>query len=394
MFFKILLNYVLGYVNISVEGYFIEKFLNICGNKKIALWNSNRKSSILLNTNIGIKDFKRIKETVKKTKCKVKINNKKGLPFILNKYRKRKIFVICLCMVMSIIFLMSRFIWNIEVVGSQEIDSNEIIKIAQKNNLKIGVLKNRIDVQNLAQMIRIEREDVSWVTVSIKGTNAIIEIVESTPKPNIINKDQPCNIIATKDAIITKVNAQNGVPVVGLNSIVKKGDILISGTIEGKYTGIRKVHATGTVYGKTWYSVKEKVYLKQQKNEYTGRFENKFSVIINNFKINFNKGVSKFKNYDTIESKKKLRIFSHFYLPIEIEKITNKEVNIFDISYTENEAEEIGIKQAKEKLDKLINNQEDISDVQTNIKKSTEYIEIELIYEVIESIGTEEKITN
>ena len=394
MFFKILLNYILGYINISVEGYFIEKFLNICGNKKIVLWNSNRKNTTLLNTNIGIKDFKKIKNVLRKTECKVKINSKKGLPFIFDKYRKRKIFVICLSIVMVLIFLMSRFIWNIEVVGNETIGSNEILNIAYRNNLKIGTLKNKIDIHDLAQKIRIERNDVSWVTINIKGTNATIEIVESTPKPNIINKDEPCNIVATKDAIIAKVNAQNGIPVTSLDSMVKKGDVLISGTVEGKYTGIRKVHAIGTVYGKTWYSLKEKVYLKQQKNEYTGRFENKYSVIINNFKINFNKGVSKFKNYDTIETKKRLRIFSHFYLPIEIEKITNKEVNIFDISYTESEAEEIGVKQAKEKLNKLINNQEDILNIQTNIKKTSEYIEVELIYEVIESIGTEEKITN
>ena len=249
MFFKILLSYVLGYLNIYVEGYFIEKFLNICANRKILLWNSNRVKSTILNVNISIKDYRKIKEILKKTKCKAKINKKKGLPFLFNKYRKRKVFGICFVVVITLTFVLSRFIWNIEVEGNESIKENEIIEIASRNNLKIGVLKDRIDIKRIAQEIRIERDDISWATVDIKGTNAIIKIAESTPKPDIINKDEPCNIVATKDAIVTRVNAQNGIPVVEKDSMVKKGDVLISGTIEVKYTGTRKVHATGEVYG-------------------------------------------------------------------------------------------------------------------------------------------------
>ena len=86
MFFKILIYYILGYVNISVEGYFIERFINICISKNILLWNLKRKKSSFLYTNIGIKDFKKIKQIAKTTKCRVKIESKKGLPFLLHKY--------------------------------------------------------------------------------------------------------------------------------------------------------------------------------------------------------------------------------------------------------------------------------------------------------------------
>ena len=37
MFIKILLNYILGYVRITVEGYYIERFINICRNNKIII---------------------------------------------------------------------------------------------------------------------------------------------------------------------------------------------------------------------------------------------------------------------------------------------------------------------------------------------------------------------
>ena len=69
MFLKILLNYILGYVNIRVEGFFIERFINICISKKILLWNMKREKSTILYANIGIQDYKKLKNIkVKKDK--------------------------------------------------------------------------------------------------------------------------------------------------------------------------------------------------------------------------------------------------------------------------------------------------------------------------------------
>ena len=392
MYFKIILNYILGYVNILVEGYFVEKFINICNKQKIFLWNLKRSKTTIIYTNVSIKDFKKLKPIAQKTKCKIKIKSKKGLHFIFNKYKKRKIFVIGLAMVLITIFTLSKFIWNIEVIGNEKINADEIIQIANENNLKIGKFKNKVDTKKIINKLRLERDEIDWIGIEIKGTNAIIKIVESIPKPNIIDDEEFCNIVATKDAIIKKISAQNGTPVVKEGEIVKKGTVLIAGWLEGKYTGTRYVHATGSVQGKVWYTQKERIYFKQQKKEQTGNVENKYSLNINNFKINFNKGVSKFKNYDTIETNKKVKLFSNFYLPIELIKITNTEVNITDITYTLEEAKNIGIEKAKQELNNKIENLDNILSIQINDSQTSEYIEVEVTYEMLENIGTKEKI--
>ena len=392
MYFKIILNYILGYVNILVEGYFVEKFINICNKQKIFLWNLKRSKTTIIYANVSIKDFKKLKPIAQKTKCKIKIKSKKGLPFIFNKYKKRKIFVIGLAMVLITIFTLSKFIWNIEVIGNEKINADEIIQIANENNLKIGKFKNKVDTKKIINKLRLERDDIAWIGIEIKGTNAIIKIVESIPKPNIIDDEEFCNIVATKDAIIKKISAQNGTPVVKEGEIVKKGTVLIAGWLEGKYTGTRYVHATGSVQGKVWYTQKERIYFKQQKKEQTGNVENKYSLNINNFKINFNKGVSKFKNYDTIETNKKVKLFSNFYLPIELIKITNTEVNITDITYTLEEAKNIGIEKAKQELNNKIENLDNILSIEINDSQTSEYIEVEVTYEMLENIGTKEKI--
>lgn len=259
MYFRILLNIIFGYVNIEVEGYFIERFINICVSKKIFLWNVKRKNAGLLTANIGIYDFKKIKNVAKKTKCKIHINQKKGIPFLLNRYKKRKIFIGMLAMLIVSILILSNFIWNIEIIGNETISNEEIQKQLEDKGISIGKLKNKINTKEIINQIRLERDDIAWMGISLEGTNAKIEIVEAEKKPDIINPEEYCNIISDKEGVIVKITAKNGTQVAKVGDVVKKGSVLIGGWIEGKFTGTRYMHSEGEVLAKVWYSKKEKM---------------------------------------------------------------------------------------------------------------------------------------
>ena len=86
MFLKIIFSYLLGYLKIIVEGYYIERFINICKSKQITIWNLKRNNDICLFLNVRIGEFKELRNVAKKTKCKIKIKSKKGMPFLLHKY--------------------------------------------------------------------------------------------------------------------------------------------------------------------------------------------------------------------------------------------------------------------------------------------------------------------
>lgn len=392
MFFKIVLNYIIGYVNIEVEGFYIERFINMCKAKSILLWGLNRKKSSILNTNIAVKDFKKIKHIVKITKCKVKINKKKGLPCLFQKYKKRKIFGILLIFVLAILVAMSQFIWNIEIKGNTNITNEELISLLNENGLKIGKYKNSIDTKKIINEIRLRCEDIAWVGIGIKGTNAVIEVVEGDKKPEIIDRNEICNIVATKAGIITKINVQNGTSLVKAGDIVKTGDIIVEGKIQGKYTEPIYVHALANIEAKVWYSKKVRAYFTQEIESFTGNSETKYKIKFNNFVINLYKTLSKFQNYDTIIESKKIGLFSDFYLPIEIIKITNKEKEKHETTYGKDELQRKTIEQIDEEIKKNIPNKDNITNRYVNIKEQDDYLDIEVVYEVLENIGTNEKI--
>ena len=392
MRFKILLAYIFGYLEIKVEGYFIEKFINNCLKSNIFLWNIKRKRTTIMTCNIGVKDFKNIRKILKQTKCRIKIEKKKGLPFTFNKYRKRKIFALLIFIILIIIAILSNFVWNIQIEGTEKISKDELIQTLKEEGLSIGKFKPGIETREIINKVRLDRDDIAWIGIEITGTNAIVKVVEAEEKPEIVDEDEYCNIVATKDGVVTKIMAQNGTPIVKNGDLIKKGTVLIGGWLEGKYTGTRYVHSNGQVEAKVWYTQKERVYLKETKKEDTGEAQNKYSVNINNFIINFNKRVSKFENYDTIEEAKKIKLFSNFYLPIELVKTTYKEYKVVEIAHTLEEAKTIGIERAKDKLNAQIENTNNITDEQINIKEETNFVDVEVVYEVKENIGTKEKI--
>lgn len=214
--------YLLGYATISVEGYFIERFINICISKNILLWNMKRKKSSFLFTNIAIKDFKKIKQIAKTTKCHVKIEKKKGLPFLLHRYKKRKIFIGLLIAITLIIFGLSNFVWNIEITGENNISKEELLNELNQYGLKTGILKTKVNTKEIINNIRLNRDDIAWIGMKIKGTNIIVEVVEADKKPDIVNENEYCNIVSDKEGVITKINVQNGTALIKVGDIVTK----------------------------------------------------------------------------------------------------------------------------------------------------------------------------
>mgnify|MGYP002559889409 CR=1 FL=1 len=392
MFVQPILNYFTGYVKIKVEGLFLERFINICVSKKILLMDIKREKSTIMYANVGIADYKKLKQVARKTKSKIKIQRKKGLPFTIKKYRKRKIFGILFVVILALLIVSSNYIWNIEISGNVKITNQEILQSLEESGLKVGLSKNDIDINAVISKIRLDREDIAWIGITVKGTNAIVKIKEAAKAPEVIDENKFCNIVANKTGMITKINVQNGTANVKVGDIVEEGDILVNGYLEGKYTGTRYVHGAATVEAKIWYTKKEKAMLKQQIPVQTGNEEKKYSIKFKKNQINLFKTLSKFEKYDTINENKKIILFSNFYLPIEVVKITNKEYVLQDVTYTNEEQTQILTEKLKKELLEEIGEQKNIVNVNVNTYSQDETVEVEVTYEVLENIGVEQEM--
>ena len=309
----------------------------------------------------------------------------------VSKYKKRKIFAILLIIFTVSIGIISNFIWNIEIQEEGQNNTEEIYKDIVEAGLNIGTLKSKINSKEIINKVRLKRKDIAWMGIELKGTNAIVKIVKADAKPEIIDDTEYCNIVSDKIGV-TKINAQNGTANVKVGDTVNAGTILINGWLEGKYTGIRYVHAKGEIEAKIWHTKYQFIPYNTTEIRETGNTEKFYSIKFNKFEINFKKRVSKFKIYDTIETEEKFRLFSDFYLPISVKKVVNKEQEEKQKKYNQEQAKDLGIKELEQQLDNEIEDKTKIVNKNINTYEKENGLEVYVTYEVLESIGTNEKI--
>ena len=154
--------------------------MNLCFAKSVFLWKLTRISSIEVGARISVKDFKKIHGIAKASKCKVHIASKKGIPFLLHRYKRRKTFAITFAVVAIFIFGLTRFVWNIEIRCDGEIDTNQIRSILSDCGIEEGKLISRMNTEKAINEICMKNEKISWCGIKISGTNVIVSLEMAT----------------------------------------------------------------------------------------------------------------------------------------------------------------------------------------------------------------------
>lgn len=381
-----------GFIVVRVEGLNPEKFINICSRNGINLWDINKKSYTVIEFKMKHREYKYLKDIVKKTSSRTKIIKKKGFNFLYGKIRRRKFFIIGIAAFLAIILYLSNLVWIIDITGCKKISRVLVYDNLKISGLKVGSPKSKINLREIENKVLKQMNGISIINIKFIGTRAKVEIVERTMPPDILPLDKPANIIALKDGIITKVLSYKGQPLVQMDDYVKKGQILISGVITDNTNVPSKiVHAMGIVSAKTWYEAKKEVNLDYKFEIPTGRLKKKVYYNIMGRKICVKNDKIDFKLYDKTEEKNFLKVLE-YETPIEIitEYYYEKESKVTRLSGEE--AIQIAISEAEKELDdKLPDNPQILEkNIEKNIEGNTAVVRVLCI--VNESIGVLEEI--
>ena len=172
---------------------------------------------------------------------------------------------------------------------------------------------------------------------------------------------------------------------VDIGNYVSKGDILISSDIMLNDEIKKQVNAKGKVYAEVWYKVKVEYPLNYKEKKYTNNKRKILYIRIGNNYFELNK----YKNYDRnniISYKNKIT-----GLEIGLEEI--KKIELIDKKYSNKEALDLAIKEAKNKIKlKLDKDERIISEKTLNFYSNGSKIILDEFISVYEEIGEKKKI--
>ncbi len=335
MFFT-LFHYIRGFLELRLTGVYLERFLNLCVKSGIYIWHVKKEGAKEATVRVSIPGFFRMREPSRKTKTRVRILRKRGLPMFLHRHRKRRGFIIGFILFIMILSLLSSFVWSIEIDGTEKIDEKIIRNALNTCGFHEGVLKYNIKASALKEDMLRTLPELSWIWVELKGTKAFVHVREKTPAPPIVPLHRPANIVANTDGVIKEFGASRGVPQIEKGSVVKKGALLISGTVETKHGGTLLVHAEGSVRAKTWYEKTASFPLLYKTETDTGNKKSAYKIHVGKFALPI--GSASYPSYRREHEEGWIDLFGIVKLPIRYEKDTAYETEMAEVLFTPEEA--------------------------------------------------------
>ena len=386
-------NYLNGYVIIKIEGLTLERLLNLAATQNIYLWDIKRVNYTLLEMKVSIEGFSELKSIVKKVGCHVEIIEKKGLPFIFYKLKNRKMLGVGILFFLVFVIYLSSILWDIQIIGNERINTEDIIEVLEKENIKYGIIKYKIDKDYIEEILLNEFDDFSYVSVETKGTKLILEVKEQELLSEQIDSSIPCNIIANRKGIIVKLIVRNGKALIRKGDVVEAGDLLVTGVIEkeGEDEYVL-VHSEGEILAQTRYSIKiEEPIIKTIKEE-TGRTKEFKEIRIGKKGFQFFKEEIPFEHYE--EEVQEVQLFKNkINLPVKIFIHKYKEVEQVKIKQNIDFIKKATHIRGVEELNKVISKNAKIQSKDVKYYMEEGMLSTYIAIEVIEDIG-EKQIIN
>lgn len=382
-------NLIRGYVIINITDTNYEKTINVLQRNKIKLWDIE-KNDKGISFKISNDDYKKYYKIIKNVKLEP--TKKTGLSFKLKKLKLRKGFVAGIIVLIICFFMFSNLVWNVEVVGANQIVSKNIKDTLSKNGIKMPSAISNLNEKHIETLLHKEFANFKFVEAYVEGSKLIIFVKEKELESSVIKENTPSSIISTKNAIINKAIVKNGQLVVRVGDVVYKGQTLVMGIVKNKNSDdFMMVPSEGTIYGKTYYNFEVKEDKIKNITKSTNNAKNIYYIKLSDKKHKIIGDTEPFKNYNYSEKIIKIPLLSNI---TGISFIRGKffEEVISEVEIDENSAKNKMKVNLYDDLIKMCGNDAKILNTSFNYQKDDKYYYLNAQIEVIEDIGESIKI--
>ena len=340
-FFK----YLKGYLRIRVWGFSPERFMNLCSNKGILLWDIVREGEVYYMC-IDLQGFRAMRPIVRKTGTRVAILERYGLPFFLPRLLKRKVFVAGLLLAVAFWLWSSLYVWRIELNGNYQITRDVFDGFLQEQQITIGMRKSSLDIEELEKQIRRQFPQVTWTSAKLTGTKLQIDIKENEMQETQRKSEETeegTDLVAEYGGTITAMIVRSGVPKVSIGDTVEAGTVLVEGKVpiyneDATVREYRYVAADADILLEHVRSFSDSLPFDHIKKEYTGRQKRRYYLRVGNRELRMPQD-RPYLVYDSVIRESRPLLFEKLSIPIYMGMQTHREYQNVEYEYTLEEAQ-------------------------------------------------------
>lgn len=173
-----LIHRITGIVTVRIDGNNAERFLNLCKNKNVVIYNISADNGIC-EIDVPAKEILTLKKVRSKCMVKLRIVKKRGALLWIRRKRNVYSFTLGIIIYFVIIFFLQGNIYEVEIVGCQKYKEEDIKNFLGEMGIKEGINKKKINLKDIEFSIRDEYYGIIWVTAYTDGSKLLVEIKES-----------------------------------------------------------------------------------------------------------------------------------------------------------------------------------------------------------------------
>lgn len=238
-----------------------------------------------------------------------------GIPHFLWRYRRRWGMFLGLLVGAFLLFLSGRFVWDVRVTGNETLTDGEVRAALREGGFGIGSYIPDIKSNEIENRVMIASDKISWISIYMDGTVAMVQIKENVMPPPEESK-KPANLIATCDGQIELLQLYRGNSLVSIGQAVKKGELLVSGLYDSNTVGYRYTRAAGKVLARVEDTIRIEIPLTYETKIYETATVSGISVDFFDFSLKiFENSGNMNVPCDIIEKEKGLDLFGVCNLP-------------------------------------------------------------------------------
>lgn len=383
-----------GYVRIRAKGFSAERFMNMAAFRGVYLWDiAYEGAAVTMKAAGGSLDI--LEACAQKTGCSMEVLGWGGLPAFLRRFRRRQVWSAGLLLFAAGLYLLSSFIWTVRVEGNERLETAELLSACEDLGVKPGVWKRGVDTAEITNRLLVQFSDISWVSVSIKGTDVTIKLAETIEKAERIDRETPCDIVASADGVIVQITAERGTPKVKPGDVVKKGDVLISSELliglEGEEQHTEYTAAEGAVTARIWQRLTEELPLQYEEIQYSGVEKENHSIVFSEKELDIIHPDGAGQWEKTLLSEQPLAL-GDFELPLHLKKEIWKEYEILEKTRTLEETKSILEEILRKKTENYLSTYGKIEDSKITFEEYADSVRGEAEITLLERIDEKRQI--
>ena len=236
------------YLQIRIVASEPEKTLSKLLSANIELWDIYFQDQLTVILTINNQDMTVVTNVIQNSGASCKIFQHVGVLWMLESIMKRWV-LIC-----GILLFFISVLW----IPNRLFSENLILSALESRGIFFGTKASEIRNEEIKNYLLSTIPQLQWVGLEIDGCCAVVNVRERNKQEEILSgKLQGANIVAAKDAVITKVTVERGSQLCQVGDSVQEGNVIVSGYTD---CGIKVIaeKAEAEIFGHT---IEEKTFV-------------------------------------------------------------------------------------------------------------------------------------